>query len=73
MEWFTSTVLVLGIGTCDGAGDYCVEPLAEARFEQSIIEYGRHSTWATVSHYSDPNAMDQGVNALLIEYRYKIR
>jgi len=79
MDWFTSTILVLGIGTCDGAGDYCVRPMGEVRIEQSIVESGKHSTWVTATHFSEPGNetdvqdRDYGANIFMVEYRYKIR
>lgn len=78
MEWLASTVLVLGIGTCDGSGDYCVRPMGEVRLEQSIVEAKKHSLWGTATHFSEPGNertrdSDYGTNIFMLEYRYRIR
>lgn len=78
MEWFASTILILGIGTCDMSGDYCRRPLGEVRLEQSIVESDKHSIWGTATHFSEPgnegtSDRDYGVNIFMLEYRYKLR
>jgi len=73
MDFFASTLLVLGVGVCDPSSDWCPDPLGRAAVEQSLLETDRHSVWLNLQHYSGLSKYDYGANNLMLEYKFRLR
>lgn len=80
MEYFTALSLILGLGACDGSGDWCGQPVGKVALNLELVTYNKHSIHIVAEHMSDfdngslnPNKPgEQGLNVYLAEYKYDL-
>lgn len=70
MNWMAA--IVLGIGICDSASDYCPGTLGSAALEAGI-EKNKHQLFTEYEHKSDIYRKDEGMDTYMIKYRYRIK
>ena len=86
MLLFPSAAVILGLGACSNATDYCPDPIGKAAVEVTALqsENHNHSVMFSAEHFSNVrdnkwnsrspwNTGDRGTEMYFLQYKYEFK